>query len=90
MQHKRRLEHRDDGAVQDAVIQQFRSGPQQNSRGAQHQQGNHRKDHAQHRSGADQHGKQLIGALFVAGAQRHGNQSAAAGAQHKADAAKCL
>ena len=28
--------------------------------------------------------------FFVAGAQRHSNQSAAAGAQHKADAAKCL
>ena len=47
-------------------------------------------DNAHHDRGGRQHREQVVRLLFIAGAQCHGDQRAAAGAYHEAQAAKRL
>ena len=90
MQHERRLERQQNAAIQQAAGQQFRRCAQQHGYRFQQCKTESAEQHTQHGGCNRQHTEQPVCALFIAGAQRHGNKGAAARADHKAEAAQHL
>ena len=90
LQHERRLKCQQNTAVGQAAGQQLRRCAQPQSHRLQQRKAESGEQHTQHGGCNHQHTEQLIGAFFIAGAQRHGNKGAAARADHKAEAAQHL
>ena len=90
LQHERRLKCQQNTTVSQATGQQFRRCAQPQGHRLQQRKAESAEQHTQHGGCDHQHTEQLIGALFIAGAQRHGNKGAAARADHKAEAAQHL
>ena len=90
LHHKGCLEQQQDAAVHQAVRQQFRRSAQQLGGRLQQEPANDGGDNAHHDRGGSQHREQVVRLLFIASAQCHGDQRAAAGAYHEAQAAKRL